>query len=181
MKVNALAICSVEELPESINQALESQGITAFGDLVGKDAKGLQAALEPTLFKPTTNAKQELAQKMQKELLAAWLRFLIAKANGQLQGRTWRQCIDASRLGGQTAKDMLEAETMLRSLHPRQLIKQRSALKKVQTPKSRRIDHQQLKQARSGLVKIPKGEALAKTVSSELLSTAKNTLRQVKK
>lgn len=178
---NSMVISSTADLPESIFQSLEAQGIMTFAHLQGKTVKDLQSALEPAMFKPATDTKQELAQKMQKEILAAWLRFLVGKANGQMQVSSWRECIDPKRLQGQTAQNMLEAEFILRTLRPKQLIKQRSALKKVQKPRSKRIDHEQLKLAKNSLVKIPRGEALAKKVSSDLLSNARKSLKQVKK
>lgn len=168
----------VADLPQSISEALASLGYTSLSDLKALNPKELQAKVEAALFaKAPVN---EIAERMQKELLAAWLRFLVAGPTPA--AKSWRDFIDTRRLDSQmTAKGMLEAESILKTLRPRQLIQQRSALRRVTKPMSKQIQWSDLKQAKGRLTKIPKGEALAMQVNEEILADAKRVLKQVNK
>jgi len=176
----------ISDLPASIIEALASLGISRLSHLKGQSVKAMEDQLTPILFKTPSGedqARGELAQKMQKELLAAWLRFLSARAEGNLSDNksSWRDCIDTRCLGSMTAKGMLEAESFLKQLRPNILIRQRSALKKVNKPRSKHIHFADLKQGKNKLVKIPKGETMAKKVNKDILEKAMKTLRQIKK
>lgn len=181
--VKGLNLSDIQDLPYSITEALQSIGFVMMNDLKGQDAKGLEGQLIPLLLKSNAGDRSEIAQKMQKELLAAWIRFLIAKAEGNLAlaGSSWRDCIDTKKLGSMTAKGMIEAETFLKQLRPNILIRQRSALKKVGKPRSKHIHFADLKQGKSRLVKVPKGEALASKINKDILEGARKNLRQTKK
>lgn len=182
MKNNNLNISDIQDLPDSITEALGSIGINRLSDLQEKDFKSIEEQITPMLLNSGSGDRAEIAQKMQKELLSAWIRFLVAKADNSLEARTsWRDCIDTKKLGTMTAKGMIEAETFLKTLRPNILIRQRSALKKVSKPKSKHISFAELKQGKSRLVKVPKGEALAAKVNKDILEGARKNLRQTKK
>lgn len=181
---HAMPLSEISELPESILQALAACGITSTADMPGPaGADALYSRCEPILF-PVAAAsdKAVLAHRMQKELLAAWLRFLAATASGAAGSKTtWRDWINVRMLDDVSAKGMLEAESFLRTLRPRTLITQRSALRKVaKQPASKVIRFADLKQAKSCLTKVPSGRAAAKNVSTEILHTAKQGLRKTK-
>ncbi len=178
-------LSSIQDLPESISEALKRIDINNLSDMKEMDPADLSEECAAQMFTEKHMQedphRSEISIRMQKEILTAWMRFLVARSNNKTTKGSWREWIDTGKIEEVSAKGMLEAEAFLKTLKPKQLIKQRSKLKKVEKPRSRRIDFGELRQMKGRLVKIPAGRAIAKTVSNESLSKARAGLKKTPK
>jgi hypothetical protein len=175
-KESAQSLANVADLPDAILQALLGLHFETFDDL--KNVPNVDELFEqciPLVFKDK-NA-DGMSVLLQRELLKAWLRFLIAKAQGS-EGtkKHWRDWMD-SRLRFEEGT-IENAQGALKKIRPSQLIKQRQTLKHVQPRPSKVIDHTQLKQAMKKLVAIPTGKAMSRRISENDLQHVKKSLKK---